>query len=68
VIVDEEDEPFGHGVEDALLVEALMRWDGEPCQCTECECLRFVDEANETWCRDCREGRHWGADGGEDGG
>ena len=43
--------------------DALMGWDGDRCACTECDCPRFVDEPRETWCRDCRAGRHWPDEG-----
>lgn len=48
--------------DDVELVDAIMGWDGDRCACAVCECPRFVDEANQTWCRDCREGRHWPAE------
>ena len=44
--------------EDVLLVEALMGWDGDPCQCPDCDCPRFRDGTDDR-CPDCREGRHW---------
>jgi hypothetical protein len=53
-------------VEDVLLVEALMGWDGDPCLCPECGCPRFRDDADDLRCADCRADRHWppGADAG----
>jgi hypothetical protein len=37
-------------VEDALLVETLMGWDGDPCRCAECACSRFLDVADARLC------------------
>lgn len=49
----------GDDIEGMQMVEAIMGWDGDRCECTVCDCPRFIDEPNETWCLDCREGRHW---------
>jgi hypothetical protein len=46
-------------VEDVLLVEALMGWDGDPCLCADCACARFRDHADDLRCADCRADRHW---------
>lgn len=54
---DEDD--LGDQVEDVLMVEALMGWDGDRCECVECDCPRFRDTADDIRCGDCREGRHW---------
>jgi len=53
----DEDE-LEHLVEDELLVEALMGWDSDACECAECECARFRDSLDER-CPECREGGHW---------
>jgi hypothetical protein len=44
--------------EDVLLVETLMGWDGDPCEC-DCGCRRPVDDAGFDRCAPCREGRHF---------
>jgi hypothetical protein len=56
----DEDE-FDHEqlVEDVLYTETLMGWDGDPCECLECDCPRFRDGSHGDRCRDCAEGRHW---------
>jgi hypothetical protein len=59
----DEDE-LEHLVEDELLVETLMGWDGDPCQFTECPCGRFRD-GPELLCLECREGRHEDGETGE---
>jgi hypothetical protein len=46
-------------VEDALLVETLMGWDGDPCLCPECACARFRDAPDDLRCAECRADRHW---------
>jgi hypothetical protein len=45
-------------IEDALLVEVLMGWDGDRCACVECDCPRFRDQSDETRCLDCLVGQH----------
>jgi len=52
----DEDE-LEHLVEEELLVETLMGWDGDPCECTECLCARLSD-GPELVCGDCKQGRH----------
>ena len=47
-------------VDDALLTDALMGWDGTRCQCAVCECPRFRDGADPLLCRDCLVGIHPG--------
>ncbi len=54
-----EDELEVDPAEDVLLVEALMGWDGDRCECAECDCPYFRDGADDIRCPDCREGRHW---------
>jgi hypothetical protein len=49
-------------VHDALQVEALMGWDGDPCECT-CGCKRFRAGDDDGLCPECRLGDHWPADG-----
>ena len=56
---DEDELDHERLVEDALLVDTLMGWDGDRCACAECDCPRFQDTADDTRCGDCREGRHW---------
>jgi hypothetical protein len=60
----DEDEIEHDRVEDVLLVEALMGWDGDRCECDECDCPRFRDAADDVRCGDCRVGRHWTDAGG----
>lgn len=55
---DEQDE-LEDELRDPALVDAIMGWDGDRCECTECDCPRFIDEAGEERCRECRAGRHW---------
>ena len=50
-------------VEGALLVDALMGWDGDRCSCAECACPRFRDDADDTLCGACLVGDHWRANG-----
>lgn len=50
-------------VEDVLLVEALMGWDGDGCECPDCTCERFRDGADDTLCAACLAGDHWRANG-----
>ena len=52
----DEDE-LEHLVEEELLVETLMGWDGGPCECTDCECGRPRD-GPDLLCPNCREGEH----------
>jgi hypothetical protein len=46
-------------VDDALLVETLMGWDGDRCECAACPCPRFRDGADDTLCGPCLAGDHW---------
>jgi hypothetical protein len=57
----DEDE-LGDAVEDVLLVDALMGWEGDPCGCPDCDCPRFRDGASKLLCGDCLRGDHWPAD------
>lgn len=50
-------------VEDMLLVETLMGWDGDRCRCPDCRCERFLDGTHETLCAACLAGDHWRDDG-----
>ena len=50
-------------VEDVLLVEALMDWDGDRCACPDCTCQRLRDGADLTLCAACLAGDHWRANG-----
>ena len=45
-------------VEDMLLVETLLGWDGDRCECPDCRCERFRDGADEVLCAECRAGDH----------
>ena len=56
----DDDELEQDEAEDPLLVEALMGWDGDPCECPICVCPQFLDRADSTKCRDCDAGRHLG--------
>ena len=56
---DEDELDHESLVEDALLVDTLMGWDGDRCECVECDCPRFQDTVDDKRCGDCREGRHW---------
>jgi hypothetical protein len=47
-------------VDDALLTEVLMGWDGDPCGCTVCACPLFLDRPDLPMCRDCEAGNHPG--------
>jgi hypothetical protein len=58
--IDGED---GARVEDALLVETLMGWDGDRCECPDCACERFRDGTDATLCAACLAGDHWLANG-----
>ena len=58
--IDGED---GASVEDVLLVETLMGWDGDPCRCPACACPRFLDGTDDTLCAACLAGDHWRANG-----
>lgn len=49
----------GESVDDVLIVEALMGWDGDRCRCEECLCPRYLDGTDPDRCSDCVEGRHW---------
>ena len=49
-------------VADALATDALMGWDGAPCLCTDCDCLRFRDGTDPTRCPQCQVGDHWATD------
>jgi hypothetical protein len=51
-------ERLGELANDAIAVETLMGWDGEPCRCPACHCLRFRDMGDSTACSACRAGRH----------
>ncbi|HUG30458.1 MAG TPA: hypothetical protein VMQ65_08110 [Candidatus Limnocylindria bacterium] len=51
------------GIADVLLVETLMGWDGDRCECVDCRCERFRDGSDDTLCAACREGDHWRAHG-----
>ena len=50
-------------IEEALLVDTLMGWDGDRCRCAECVCPRFLDGSNDTLCPECFAGDHWRANG-----
>ena len=56
---DDRLDELGDSVEDVLDVETLLGWDGDPCECSECECPRFRDGAEGARCPDCRAGSHW---------
>ena len=45
---------------DPLMVEALMGWDGDPCECPICVCPLFLDRADATFCRHCEADNHTG--------
>jgi len=57
---DDEDlfEQLEEPAQDALLVEALMGWDGDPCLCADCDCPRFRDGEPDGRCAPCRVGDH----------
>jgi hypothetical protein len=60
---DEDETPFDSTeLENVLLVEALMGWDGDPCECA-CKCRRFRDASPDPRCEPCRRGEHWTTDG-----
>lgn len=42
------------------MVEALMGWDGDPCECQICVCPRFLDRVDSIMCRECEAGYHAG--------
>ena len=56
----DDDELENGQAEDPLMVEALMGWDGDPCECPVCICPMFLDRADATSCRDCEAGNHTG--------
>ena len=56
---DEELLEYGER-EDPLMVEALMGWDGDACECPICVCPLFLDRADSKSCRDCEAGNHLG--------
>ena len=57
---DEDESELGQDlVDEELLVETLMGWDGEPCRCRKCACPRFRESADEERCPECAQGRHW---------
>jgi hypothetical protein len=58
----ENDAAIGPSIDDILLVDTLMGWDGEACRCPECVCPRFVDGSNVVLCASCLAGDHWRAD------
>ena len=64
---DEDEFDFGADeqarIEDALLVDTLMGWDGDPCRCVECACPRFLDGLDDALCGPCLVGDRWRANG-----
>ena len=56
-------EQLGDLANDAILVETLMGWDGDPCLCEHCDCPRFRD-GGITDCPECAAGRHFHERGG----
>lgn len=56
---DEDDNVFENdGAANEQAVEALMGWDGDPCECA-CVCPRFRERSDDVRCTPCIEGRHW---------
>jgi hypothetical protein len=58
---DEGGEDERNLVEEAIYVETLMGWDGDPCDCLDCACERFRDGGDDALCPECRLGDHWPA-------
>jgi hypothetical protein len=56
---------LGELANEAILVETLMGWDGDPCLCQTCDCPRFRDRGDSTHCPDCCAGRHSAEGAGE---
>ena len=59
-------EELGDLANEAILVETLMGWDGDPCLCRECDCPRFRDMRDSTACSECSCARHSGPAGQEE--
>ena len=51
-------EQLGELATEAIEVETLMGWDGDPCLCQACTCERFRDSDDDGRCPDCRAGKH----------
>jgi hypothetical protein len=49
---------LGELANEAIAVETLMGWDGKPCLCPACHCLRLREMGDSTACPECSAGRH----------
>jgi hypothetical protein len=65
----DEDEGFldelGELANTAILTDTLMGWEGDVCECPDCDCRRFQDGSDDRRCPPCRVGEHWVGDAAE---
>ena len=53
-------DPANQDPNDELMVELLMGWDGDPCECDQCQCHRSRDRVDASTCAACSVGQHSG--------